>query len=241
MFTKVRLFVVLLSILSTLNLSFADTFTLPTCDIQVTIPEGWVYLTQDEKVLAEKAEAFGQTPESAMAFLSENGYQIYLYNEESHAQLYIAVLDSPYAESMGAISDMSGEHRQLLYDLLLGNYPGWTNDSGMGVYVSRDMTYLTTTMHYGSEDNRTDDRQLFTFWGSKAVYIDLYVPHAYMTEQLVSEENQFVDSIVYNISARQAAGKVQVYKFGMIFMLYQFGIIAIGLAMVAFLRFRKLA
>ena len=241
MLAKIRVFIMLLSIFGVMGITDVSTMTLPTSDIRVTVPEGWVFLTQDEKVVKQNAAAFGQTPEDAMVFMKANSYQLHLYDPSSKAQLYLAVLDSPYAKQLGAIADMTPEHRQILYDMLLADYPGWVNDSGMGVYEAKEMTYLTTTMHFGEDGSRTDDRQMFTYWGSKAVFIDLYAPHDAMTEKLVEQENRFVDRMVYDISQKRENGRQQIAAFVTIVSLIRFGIIAIGLSMVAYLRARKLA
>ena len=241
MFLKIKLFILLLSILGNLGLSSGKVLTLPTCDIRVNIPDGWVYLTQDASVLKEKASQFGMTPEFAAGFLRSNGYQICLYDPNEKAQLYLAVLDSPFAKHLGDISDMTDEQRQTLYDMLHLNFTDWVNDSGMGVYNARELSFLTTTMHRGEGAERTDDRQMFTHWKDKMVILDLYVSGTGMTETLVKVENAFADSMVFDISEKKEAGRKQVSSVFAVLSLLYAGTIAIGLSMTVYLRIRKFA
>jgi hypothetical protein len=150
----------------------AQEIALPGTQIAVDLPEGWAAVTR-ESALTDGG-ALDMSPADAGQFLEDNDYYLYLYEEETGAEIYVALLPTAYAQSAGNLTNLAGDALdQVMRDLEVP-YEDWTVDGDVARIERGGRAYLEIWMHSGEGADRVDNRQLFTMEDGLEIYIDLY-------------------------------------------------------------------
>lgn len=234
--------VVLLMVLGASWLSggwwFGET-ELPGLDMSVQAPAGWQVLTREDAASETGAAVFGMTAEEAVKVMEESDFHLILYEPETGAEIYLTVFESQYAQQMRSMSLLSPEEMEFAKEDMEQGYPGWALNSEVTEKRLGEFIYLAATMHTDNDEIRMDNRQLFTVYKGKEIYIDLYAGADGLREEHVSAQDALAESLRGELALRKAKRTYRVTAVFLCGVLLTIFVQFVGVAMTVMLRARE--
>lgn len=210
-------------------------------DLSVQAPVGWQLLTREDAATETGAALFGMTAEEAAAMMEESDFHLILYEPQTGAEIYVTVFESQYAQQMRSMSLLSPEEMEFAKEDMMQGYPGWSLDSEATEKQLGEFTYLAATMHTENNGIRMDNRQLFTVYKGREIYIDLYAGAGGegLREEHVSAQDALAESLRGELALRKAKRNYRVMAVFLCGVMLTVFVQFVGIALTVMLRSRE--